>query len=428
MINLKALIKKNLLLKMTSLNAVVIVIRLVISVFVQRLLAVTLGEAGIAKIGQLRNLMQILTSTASLGTFNGIVKYVSEYEQDQKQLAKLFSSTFIFGLIGSVLSGAILFFSASYISVNLFGDVSYVNLVRCLALIPPVIGLNRIFYGVINGLSDYKKYAKIELVGYLFSAALLLLFLYFFSLKGVLFSIILTPILSFGVILFFFYGRLKTYIHLKDLSFDLSFAKPLLAFMLMSFISSVLINYIELDIRTTITNRINIAEAGYWTAMNFISKNYMVFSSSLFTLYVIPKFAKIETGTAFKKEVFHIYKTILPLFGLGMLAVYLFRNIIIQMVYPDFDGLESLFKWQLMGDFVRLATLVISYQFLAKKMLWSFVITELISLGLFYGLSKYLVNIYGAEGVVMAHFYRYLVYLPVVVVTLWFYFKRKRNA
>ncbi len=427
MINLKGIIKRNLLLKMTSLNAVVIIIRLIISVFVQRLLAVNLGEAGIAKIGQLRNLVQMLTSTASLGIFNGIVKYVSENEQDKKQLSKLFSSAFIFGAVGSIVSAAVLFFNADYISVRLFGTNEFIDLIKCLALLPPIIGLNRILYGLINGLSDYKKHAKIELGAYVLSALLLLIFLYYFSLKGVLFSIVLTPLISFGVIFIIFFDKLKKYIKLKELSTDFSFVKPLLAFTLMSFISSVLLNYIELDVRTTITDRINIEEAGYWTAMNFISKNYMVFSSSIFTLYVIPKFAKINTGNAFKKEVLYIYKTLLPLFGIGMIAVYLLRHVIIDIIYPNFAGLEGLFKWQLLGDFVRLATVVIAYQFLAKKLVWSFVITELISLGLFYGLSKHFVDIYGAEGVVMAHFYRYIIYFVIVVITVWFYF-RKQNV
>nr|WP_321236281.1 O-antigen translocase [uncultured Psychroserpens sp.] len=412
---------------MTSLNAVVIIIRLIISVFVQRLLAVNLGEAGIAKIGQLRNLVQMLTSTASLGIFNGIVKYVSENEQDKKQLSKLFSSAFIFGAVGSIVSAAVLFFNADYISVRLFGTNEFIDLIKCLALLPPIIGLNRILYGLINGLSDYKKHAKIELGAYVLSALLLLIFLYYFSLKGVLFSIVLTPLISFGVIFIIFFDKLKKYIKLKELSTDFSFVKPLLAFTLMSFISSVLLNYIELDVRTTITDRINIEEAGYWTAMNFISKNYMVFSSSIFTLYVIPKFAKINTGNAFKKEVLYIYKTLLPLFGIGMIAVYLLRHVIIDIIYPNFAGLEGLFKWQLLGDFVRLATVVIAYQFLAKKLVWSFVITELISLGLFYGLSKHFVDIYGAEGVVMAHFYRYIIYFVIVVITVWFYF-RKQNV
>lgn len=428
MINLKGIIKRNLLLKMTSLNAVVIIIRLIISVFVQRLLAVTLGEAGIAKIGQLRNLVQMLTSTSSLGIFNGVVKYVSEHENDTKQLSKLFSSAFIFGAIGSVISAVVLFFNADYISMRLFGSTAFVDLIKCLSLLPPVIGLNRILYGLINGLSDYKKHAKIELGGYILSVVLLLICLYYYNLKGVLFAIILSPLISFIVVLFIFFDKLKTHIKLKELRVDFSYAKPLLAFTLMSFISTVLLNYIELDVRTTITDRINIEEAGYWTAMNFISKNYMVFSSSIFTLYVIPKFAKINTGSAFKKEVLHIYKTLLPLFGLGMIAVYLFRPIIIDLIYPNFEGLGDLFKWQLLGDFVRLATLVISYQFLAKKMVWSFVITELISLALFYGLSKYYVDIYGAEGVVMAHFYRYIIYFFIVIIAVWYYFKRNNKS
>ena len=53
-------IRKNLLLKITSLNTTVIAIRLFISIFVQRLLAEMVGESGIAKIGQLRNVSELI--------------------------------------------------------------------------------------------------------------------------------------------------------------------------------------------------------------------------------------------------------------------------------------------------------------------------------------------------------------------------------
>ncbi|WP_425077560.1 O-antigen translocase [Psychroserpens sp. S379A] len=412
---------------MTSLNAVVIFIRLVVSLFIQRLLATNLGEAGIAKIGQIRNLLQIVTSTSSLGTFNGIVKYVAEFENEQKKLSNLFSTAFIFGFLGALVTGLIIFFNAEFISLKLFKANVYAGIIKCLAFILPVISINRILYGIINGQSDYKSYAKIELSGYLLATVSLLIFLYYYSLKGVLFSIIISPLISFAVILYIAYKKIKIYLKLNELSLNFSFAKPLLAFVLMSFVSSVLINYIEIDIRTTIANRINIKEAGYWTAINFISRNYMVFSASLFTLYVIPKFAKINTGREFKNEVIYIYKTILPLFGVGMILVYMFRNLIISIVYPNFEGIEPLFKWQLLGDFVRLATLVLSYQFHAKRMVWSFVITEFVSLGLFYFLSKHYVDLYGAEGVVIAHFYRYILYFLVVVFAVWYYFKSKSN-
>ena len=108
----------------------------------------------------------------------------------------------------------------------------------------------------------------------------------------------------------------------------------------MSFISTVLINYIEIDIRSQITNQISSNQAGYWTAILIISKNYMVFSTGLFTLYVIPRFAEIYSAQDFKNEVFYIYKTILPLFAVGMILIYIFRMLIIDVIYPGFYGME----------------------------------------------------------------------------------------
>ncbi len=155
----------------------------------------------------------------------------------------------------------------------------------------------------------------------------------------------------------------------------------------------------------------------------------MVFSGGLFTLYVLPKFASITTEKAFKHELITIYKTLLPLFGIGMVVIYLLRDYIILLIYPDFTEMAPLFKWQLLGDFLRLASLVLLHQFLAKKLVRSFIFSELISLGLFYGLSYYLVDIYGVEGVVMAHFLRYIVYLMVVLFLVLRYFKKqKRNT
>jgi PST family polysaccharide transporter len=108
-----------------------------------------------------------------------------------------------------------------------------------------------------------------------------------------------------------------------------------------------------------------------------------------------------------------------------MLIVYLFRDVIIQLIYPNFTGMEPLFKWQLLGDFVRLGSLVLAHQFLAKRLVKSFVITEVISLGLFFILSKVFIIQYGTEGIVIAHFVRYIIYFIVVVLMIRHYFSHK---
>ena len=419
--------RKHTLLKITSLNSLVIGIRLIVSVFIQNLLAETIGAAGLAKVGQIRNLLGMLTSVSSLGVFNGVVKYTSQLKEDKSQLQRMFSTAFVFIGIGSFCSALVLFVFSESISKYLFNSIIYAYVIKIMAFIVPAIAMNRVFSGVLNGLTAYKKYAKIELLSYGLSSLLLVSCLLEFNLEGVLVAIAITPVLQLLVIVMVFGKTLKSYMRYQGLKLNKQFAKALLVFTVMSLVSTVLLNYVEIDLRSQISSKINEEEAGYWTAMLFLSKNYMVFSSGLFTLYVIPQFSSIFEGGAFKNKVLYIYKTLLPLFGVGMLLIFLFRDFIINMVYPGFEPMETLFKWQLLGDFIKLAALVLAHQFLAKKMLVSYVITELMSLSLFYFLSMFLVDAYGTEGVVMAHFFRYVAYFFIVLLAIWYYFKRQKN-
>ncbi|MEM0519333.1 O-antigen translocase [Aequorivita flava] len=412
---------------MTSLNAGVIGVRLFISLFIQRLLAEIVGEAGIAKIGSLRNLLEMLSSFASVGIFSGVVKYVAEYQDDKEQLQKLFSTTFVFTVLGTIVVSAVLFIGSDYLSTTIFESSDYIYLIKLLAVMVPFISMYRIFNGIVNGLSRYKKLAGIDLFSYIISAILTVVLLLTNNIDGALIAIAITPALQFFVLLFIFIKVLREYVQFSQLTFKMPMAKGLLAFSLMSFFSTVLLNYVEIDIRVMIQNRININDAGIWTAMTNISKNYMVFSSAIFTLYVLPKFASIHNKNDFKAELFNIYKTLLPLFGVGMLLIYFLRDYVIMIIYPDFHGMESLFKWQLLGDFIRLAALVLGYQFLAKKMVRNFIFSEVLSLALFYGFAYYFVDIYGVEGVVIAHFLRYFIYFFVVLYLVFRYFKKQRK-
>src|SRR5690606_22979569 len=361
----------------------------------------------------------------SLGTFNGVVKYIAEYRTDEIKLQRLFSTTFVFVIIGSAITAVTLLLFSLEISQYLFSSPDYAYLIKLTAVVVPFIAIQRVFNGVINGLSEYKKYAKIDVISYLLSIVLTLIFLFQYNLDGVLVALAITPVVQVLVMLFFFYKVLREYIQFRNLKLQTPMAKALLAFTAMSFVSSILLPLVEIDIRSMLDEKISGRYAGIWTNMTVISQNYMVFSSSIFTLYVIPKFAGIYTEENFKKEVISIYKTLLPLFAAGMVLVYLFRNLIIELIYPGQIEMAALFKWQLMGDFIRLASLVLAHQFLAKKLVLNFIFTEILSLLLFYGFAYYLSGIYGVEGVVMAHFIRYVVYFFVVLFLVFRYFKKR---
>ena len=412
-------ISNNLILKITSLNSLVVGVRLLMSLVVQNFLAQYTGQAGIAKVGQLRNISSMLMSLTSLGTFNGVVKYVSEYKSDQKTLLKLFSTLYVFSFIASIVSFCVLFFWASYFSNKLFFSDTYVVVFKVIAVAVPFISMNRIFSGVINGISDYKKHTKIEFVSHFLAAILLLASLYFYSIKGVLIAIALTPIIQFTVLLMIFGKLLKDYIDFNSISFKIPFLKQLLGFTLMSFVATVLSNYIEIDLRTLITDKISEAEAGSWTAMNSISKIYMQFLIAIFSLYILPKYAAINTLFEFRTEIKKVYKSLVPLVFIGMLLVFAFRKMLIEFIFTEaFLGMAILFKWQLAGDFIRFIANVMSYYFLAKKQINYFVSTQLIGLSMYYIFSRLYLPSFGTEGVVMALFISNLIYFASVLFIL----------
>ena len=413
---------------MTSLNAATIVIRLVVTFFVNREITDVINKGGYAKIGNLRNLIAQLTSFTSLGVFNGVVKYVAEHRDNKDQLQKLFSTTFVFTTIGSVVSFFVLFFGASYFSEYYFNSPDFVYVIKLTAIVIPFISIQRVFSGVINGLSEYKSFAKIELVAYLVSALLTIVFLYYNELDGVLISVAIAPVVQVLVMMFLVVKILREYLQFSQLKWQAPLAKSLFAFTVMSFFSTILLNQVEIEVRNMIESKISEDEAGIWTGLMFISKNYMVFSNALLTLYVLPKFAGIYTKPDFMKELGSIYKTLLPLFAVGMFLVYVFRDIAIDLIFKDdYSAMSPLFKWQLLGDFIRLAAILLASQFLAKKMVYNFIFTEVLSLALFYGFAYYFIDIYGLEGITIAHFLRYIIYFVVVFVLILRYFRKQKK-
>ncbi|MFL2625976.1 MAG: O-antigen translocase [Flavobacteriaceae bacterium] len=424
---LPSFLNNNLILKITSLNSLVVGARLIISLLVQNLLAYYTGQAGIAKVGQIRNISNILMSVSSLGVFNGVVKYVSEYKNNQQGLQKLFSTVFVLSTIATLTLSLVMYFSANMLSQWLFFTEAYAIVFKVLAVAAPFIAMNRIFNGLISGISAYKIHAKIEIIWYTLASLLLLVSLYYYNIGGVLLAIAVTPIVQFFVLIFIFGNTLREYIIFKKLSFKTPLLKALLGFTLMSFVGTVFLNFIEIELRTLISDRISENEAGVWTAMSSISKIYMQFLVLIFPIYILPNYAKISSLALFKKQVKEIYTTLLPLVFVGMLAVYLCKNQIIEIIYTDaFLSMTPLFKWQLLADFTRFLAVVLAYYFISKNAFGYFILTELISLVFYFIFAKVLISDYGTEGVVVANLLRYFCYLIMVFVAIFHYFKFRK--
>ena len=416
---LPSFFKKNLILKITSLNSLVVGIRLLVSLIVQNLLAQYTGQSGIAKVGQIRNLSNILTSLSSFGVFNGIVKYVSEYKNNEKGLTKLFSTVFVISSIATISISVIIFIYSKELSSWLFLSEDYYLVFHILSVIVPFIAMNRIFNAIISGLSAYKVHAKIEVIWYLIASIFLLISLYYYNIEGVLIAIAVTPLVQFLVLTLIFGKTINDYVKFKKLSLQTPLVKVLLGFSLISFVATVCLNFVEINFRTLISEKISENEAGIWTAMSSISKIYMQFLITVFSIYILPKYTSLNFSHEFKNEVKAIYKTLLPIVVLGMLLVFFSKKYLILSIYNEsFLSMTILFKWQLLADLVRFIANILSFKFLAKKQIKHFVSTQLIGLTAYLIMGNLLIDLYLVEGLVMALFFSNLIYLIVVLTVL----------
>ena len=186
--------------------------------------------------------------------------------------------------------------------------------------------------------------------------------------------------------------------------------------MIMALVSSIALPIVYIIIRNYIISEIGIKEAGYWTAVTRVSDYYLMFINSLMALYILPRFAELKTQTEFRKEVFSFYKTVLPIFAVILGVIYLSRSLLVNLLFTEeFRPIEDLMGYQILGDFMRVMSMVIAYKFLAKKMFTHFIIIEVFLFVIMYFSSIYLIDAFGIKGAVMGHCLSYLMHFGIVL-------------
>ena len=416
---------RSLLVKVLSVNSLGVLLRFVFRFISQKILAVYLGPQGLALYGNLNNAISMLTSITILGTDQGIIKYVARLKNKSKKLSSFITTAFSLAIIGTLLSSAVSFLGAKYWSWLLFNTEIYSWVFKVLSITIPFLSVFVFCQAILNGYSDYKRMAKVTVFSSFLSVVITAILTVAYNFEGALVALVLMPFFQF-VSVFIIGKNIFSRAWLKP-TLNKYFKSKLLLFMLMAVVPVLLSNMVEIKIRNYLMVNLGTLNSGYWTGMVNLSTYYFSFLAGILSVYVLPRFSVIDMVKDFKNELFNIYKVVLPIFGLGFVMVYFLRFTIIQTLFTDaFMAMEILFKWQLLGDFVKLISIILGYHILAKQLWKPFFIIEVASIILFYVLSIICVKKYGFEGISIAHFIRYCIYLIMVLVSLrsWVFAKK----
>lgn len=409
------------LFKVFSLNGLSVILKVIIGFISSKIIAVYVGPAGMALVGNFRNFTTIFESVGLLGFQNGIIKYVAENGDDyQKQ--KRFLSTCVISIASvAVLLSLGLYFFSDFISDKLFGDNSeYENVIVITSLCVPWYISSLFLINVLNGFGLYRKVILINVLGNILGLFTSIILIIHYKTFGALLSLVISPTLLF-VVTVFYLNKITPFLSVSFQNFDFEIIKKLSQYSLMALFSSVIGSYVYLSIRNNIIDNLGIDKAGYWEAMTRISGYCLLFLTTILTVYFLPKLSKSESKEQTRAVFWSYFKGVIPMFILGVTILFFLKDLIVPMLLSEkFQPTTSLFFWQLVGDIFKAISLILGYQFFAKKMTKVFIITESFSLLVLYSSSIYLTSLFDIKGVVMAHAFTYFIY----VIVLGTYFRK----
>jgi len=414
---LKQIAQKELF-KITSLNSISVILKIIIGLISSSVIARLIGPSGMALVGNLRNFVASIEGIATLGFTNGIVKYVAEKEENHEELKRFLSTIFISLFLVIIILSGLLYFLANYLNQEVFGSNFQFELIfKAFALALPWYVASIVLISIINGFGEFKKVIYINIIGNILGLIITVGFIYFYKTFGALLAVILSPSVLFFVTLLFIHQKINLFQLISRKSFDFSVLKPMSEYSLMALVSMIFGPMIYLAIRNSIIETLDINQAGYWEAITRISNYYFLFLTTVLTVYFLPKLAKATSNKETKAVFWNYYKGIIPIFLAGLVLVYFLRNIIIQILFTsEFSAVSDLFFWQLLGDFLKAMSLILGYQFFAKKLTKAFIVTELLSLAILWFSSTYLITVFGIKGIVMAHSFTFFMYFLVLAI------------
>ena len=403
------------LIKTSVLTGISTVIKLVSAFVINKVIALYIGPAGLAIVGQLQSFTSIITTFSNGAISSGIVKYTAEY-QDIEEKKKIFSSSIVISLICSLIISIFLFTFSGYLSELILKDIQYSSVFIIFGATIFLFALNMVLISILNGQKEIKKYVLVNIAGSIFSLVFTSILIMQLNLIGALYAMVLNQSVMFFVTLAFVIKSSWFKLEYFKQGLDKESLSKLSKYSLMAIVSALTVPVSHLIIREYIGENLGWDSAGYWQGIWYISTMYLMLVTTTLGVYYLPRLSEIQDNKELRKEIFSGYKIIMPIVILASLIIFLLKEYVILIAFSkDFMPMMELFAWQLIGDVIKIASWLLAYLMLAKAMTKVFIYTEVLFSALFVGLSLLFVDKFGLVGITYAYALNYLLYLVMMI-------------
>lgn len=403
------------LLQTSVLNGVAVLIKTITLFVLNKILAVYLGPTGYAALGQFQNFIQMVTTFAGSAINTAVIKYTAEYHEDESKQRAIWktagSIVFVFSLMFAFL---ILIFQRQ-LSLYIFHTLEYQTVFVWFAVFLLFFNFNTLFLAILNGKKEILKLVLANIAGSLFALIVTSILAIKLHLYGALIALSIYQSIAFIVTLFLCYRA--DWFKFSSLfgKIDLEITKKFSSFIWMALVSAICVPLSQILIRAYLSQEFGLAYAGYWEAMIRLSTVYLMLVTTTLGVYYLPRLSELKMIDEIKKEVYLGYKFLFPLAVAGGVVIFVLRDWIIKVLFsPSFAPMQSLFFWQMMGDALKIGSWILAYLMLSKAMTKLYISTEIIFTFSLIALTYVCTQLFGFEGVSIAHLINYGMYWVVI--------------
>lgn len=399
------------LIKTSLLNGIAVIVRMLTLLGLNKILAIYVGPAGYATLGQFQNAVQMITTLASGAINTGVTKYTAEYHEDEAKQQAVWRTAGTIALIGSLLVGVLVGLFNRPLASWFLNDEELGGVFIWFAATLVLFVFNTLLLAILNGKKEIQRYVIANIAGSLFALLVTTVMAIQLGMYGALVALAIYQSMAFFVT--FWVCRRTTWFRLSYMigGIDKQAAKNFVKFTAMALTSAACVPISHILVRNHLGETLGWNAAGYWEAMGRLSAAYLMLVTTTLSVYYLPRLSELDSFVEIKSEILRGYKIIMPTAAVFGIIIYFLRDLIVRILFTEeFSEMETLFAWQMVGDTLKIGSWILAFLMLGKAMVKAFIVSEIIFSATFYILVVMLVQELQLKGVVVAYAFNYFLY------------------
>jgi polysaccharide transporter, PST family len=394
----------------------VVIVKTLTSIIINKEIARNYLPDQFALFAHFQNFLGIFLTVPSDGINMGVIKYLADKNAEQGTYRKIFISGLVLNLM---------IFVAAVLAIIIFQDYFTTLFAREISTAIWMIGIfialfiqliNLFFLSVLLARQQLRQYVLINIVSSVIGVILVVVVVNYYNFSYALLAAAIGPASMFFVAILLTLKRKHLKEKLSAFKFDIFTYKQLGEFILMAASVMVFGRIVDFFIRQYAMSEFSTYQTGLWQSVVKFSDYYTAAFTTILGMVYYPKISQlVNEPSELKIYIRSVLKIAVPFIAVGLLIVYFGREFILVLFFDEqFKAAAFLFDFQLMGDFLRLISLLLSFLISAQARTGLFISMQGGSSLLYIALVFLCTNEWGMEGFPIAHAIRFSLYLLMV--------------